>query len=1034
MRETFKIILIDLLIFLPLFAQENQIHFDHISTEQGLSQTTVFSIAQDSSGFMWFATEDGLNRYDGYTFKVYRNYSKDSNSISEIGVRKLFVDRNGNLWIITLGGKLDRFDPVEETFLHYSFENNNSPSLKVTIISIAEDNHGIITAASSAGVLYKFRKTENKFIPYKFKAKKRIPKNLHLQCMHIDKSGIIWLGAWEGLFGIVPNFEEIKRLPINQNKKNFNGGNAVFSITEDKTGKLWVAFINGGVGVFDKLNNSFKVYRHKEYLINSISSDRVMSIYCDTHSNIWIGTLDKGIDLYKPDKKKFLHYKYASQINWSLGSGAIFSIFEDRGGCLWFGTSGSGVSKYDRKRQFFSQISYNENISGSISHNAVLAICEDNSGALWVGTDGGGLDMRPPGVKKFKHFFRNPGSISSNSVTSIYADRSNIIWVGTDPGINNSAGNVFKYIRRGNSFVHLSKIKIKLGGVTTILEDNKGDMWIGTAADGIKRYIKNSDRVIEYRYNKDSTGCISGNSVFAAFEDSRGSLWFGTVSKGVNRFNRKDGTFKTFINDPENSATVSSNTVWCFAEDSTGAVWMGTWGGGLNKYNPDKETFKSFTTKDGLPSNIIYGMISYNDYLWIGTSRGITRFNTKTYKVKNYDDSDGLHNPEFNLGAYCKGKDGILYFGGTNGITFFNPAKIETNNFAPSIILTDFKVFDKRIHLKKSINYIKEIILSYKQNFFSFEFAALDYTAPGKNKYAYILEGVDKDWIYSGNRRFASYTNISPGEYNFRVKGSNNDGVWSSREAVVSVIITPPVWQTWWFRILSLLLLAAILYALHKYRLNKLLEVERTRIRIARDLHDDVSATITGMVYFSDAIENEIGERKTPVLQKLLTLIHESAESMQESMSDIIWSINPENDKWEIILPKFRRFASDLCESKGINYDIKIPETMPVKPLDMEKRRNLWLIFKEMVTNAVKHSGCTELKISISIKDDKICLIVSDNGKGFDSKINAEGNGLKNIKSRSKNLLGQVYLTSQHTGTKWELEIPVKAKVKQYGY
>ena len=287
-------------------------------------------------------------------------------------------------------------------------------------------------------------------------------------------------------------------------------------------------------------------------------------------------------------------------------------------------------------------------------------------------------------------------------------------------------------------------------------------------------------------------------------------------------------------------------------------------------------------------------------------------------------------------------------------------------------------------------------------------------------------EGVDKDWVYSGNRCYASYTDISPGEYIFHVKGSNNDGVWSKQEATIQIVITPPFWQTWWFRVITIIFFTLLLYAFYRYRLSKLLEVERTRVRIAQDLHDDVSATITGMVYFSDAIDKELGDLKTPILQKLISLIHESASSVQESMSDIIWSINPGNDKWEIVLPKFRRFASDLCESKSINYEIEIPDDMAVKPLDMERRKNLWLVFKEMVSNAVKHSGCTELKISLSVKENNLELVVSDNGNGFDPQKSFEGNGVKNIQSRASSLKGEVKLTTSHgNGTKWEFALPL---------
>ena len=1027
MRYGKIIIILPFIFVLSIFAQHQQIRFDHISIEQGLSQSTVFSIVQDSTGFMWFATQDGLNRYDGYNCTVYRNDPLDSNSISDIGIRKLYVDQYGNLWIITLSGKLDRFDPVREVFIHYKFEDISvSTPGNVRIISIAEEKNGKLWIGTTKGFLYEYEKEKDRFREFKFKTNKKLPENIHLQCLYIDHSGMMWLGSWEGLIGFNISTEEVIHYESSPNKNSI-GGNLIFDITEDNSGKLWVASANGGVSVLDKKNDSFEVYRYSAGKKNGISSDRVMSIYVDGHSNIWIGTLDKGVDLFKRDEEAFINYTHNPHFALSLGNGAIFSIFEDRSGSIWFGTSSGGVSKYDKKRQNFSQISHNVNDPLSLSHNVVLSICEDHTGALWIGTDGGGLNLRLSEEKKFKHYFRNPDESGSTSITSVYEDKSGKIWIGTDPGVNTSVGSVFNYNRDISSFICFDKIHLELGGVTAFWEDGFGDMWIGTTVDGIKRYKKTVNLVIGYKHNKLDSTSISGNSVFEIFEDSFGDLWIGTIQRGLNKFIRHDETFKRFLNDPADSTTISNNSVWCITEDNNGTVWMGTWGGGLNKYNRESESFQHFTMREGLPGNVIYSILpDSNDNLWISTTRGIARLNTITFEIKNYDDSDGLENLEFNQGAFCKGKDGNFYFGGTNGVTYFNPDAIMENQFVPKIVFTDFKVFDKQFPLEASINSVNEITLSYQQNFFSFEFAALDYTAPEKNQYSYKLEGVDKDWVDAGSRRYASYTDISPGEYIFHVKGSNNDGVWSKQEAIIMVIITPPFWQTWWFRIIALAFLASLLYAFHKYRLNKLLEVERTRIRIARDLHDDVSATITGMVYFSDAIDKEVGEKKSPMLQKLISLIHESATNVQESMSDIIWSINPENDKWEIILPKFRRYASDLCESKGINYKIDIPESITVKPLDMERRRNLWLIYKEMVTNAVKHSECSELLISISISGNELELTVADNGKGFDPGKLTEGNGVKNIYSRSTNVNGNVQLvTSPGKGTKWELVIPL---------
>jgi len=1010
-------------------AQDNQIRFNHISIEHGLSQASVFSIVQDKTGFMWFATQDGLNKYDGYSFTVYRHDPLDSNTVAGIGIKKLYVDSDGNLWVITLDNKLDRYDPDRALFIHYDLKVINPfDNSSVNISSIVEDVSGQLWICSGKGSLYRYNSEKDNFIYQKLNNDSEdLIGKVHVQCLFANSADIIWMGTWEGLIKINISSGKIKKFQNVPGNEHSLGGNMVFDITEDASGNLWVASVNGGVSVLNKRTGKFKVYRNNPADPKSLSSDRVFSIFKDSRSNIWIGTIDKGLDLFNNEDETFINFHHVPSLNWSISSGAVMSIYEDRSGAIWFATLSGGANRFNRRSQNFMHITHDASDKGSISQNTVLAVCEDNRGALWVGTDGGGVNLRLPGEENFEHYLQNPSGFGSNSITSIYEDRSGRIWIGTDPGVNTAAGGVFTYSKKTNTFIPFDKLDIKAGGITTFCEDTTGNIWIGTSADGVLRYDIENGRATSFKHDKNKQASISGNSVFAIYKDKQGSLWLGTVGKGLNRFDSETGTFESFLNNPENPNSISSNTVWCFNEDNNGNLWMGTWGGGLNIFNMENRTFKSFTVKDGLPSNVIYAILPDKDgSLWLSTSRGLVKFNTKDYSCKNYDNADGLQNIEFNQGAFCTSKDGRFYFGGTNGVTAFYPEEIIENQSVPTIVITNFNVFDKPLFPGQSIGSINEITLSYKQNFFSFEFAALDFTAPGKNQYSFMLEGVDKNWVDAGNRRFASYTDISPGEYKFKVKGSNNDGIWSETEATVSIIITPPFWQTWWFRILVLAFLAGLLYAFYRYRLNKLLEVERTRVRIARDLHDDISATITGIVYFSDAIEKEVGEKKTPMLQKLISLIHESATNVQESMSDIIWSINPENDKLETVIPKFRRYASDLCESKGINYDIQIPESFAGKSLTMEKRRNLWLVFKEMVTNAVKHSDCTELNISISIKDSILNLIVSDNGKGFDLDKPSEGNGVKNVYARSKSLNGEIKLiTEPGKGTEWELSIPI---------
>lgn len=1007
------------------FAQE-QNHFTHFTTEDGLSQSSVFSIVQDDIGFMWFATEDGLNKFDGNKFTVFRNDPDDSTSLPDLGIRKIYKDRSGKLWVLSLRGRLSRYNPQKNNFTRYYFatDKNKNP---LKIITLTEDADGNLYAVSTKGEFFIYDQKKNIFT-YK-KQNENIEKqfqSIHLQYVLGAKDGTFWIGTWEGLINFNPKTQQLKFYNYSAADPNSLGGDMVFNLAEDEAGKIWIASANGGVSVFNKATSKFKVYKHNPTKKNSISSNRIMGILIDSRKKIWIGTFDKGLDLFDPATETFTNFSHNPSIASSFSIGAVMSIYEDKNGGVWFGSGGGGINRYDPLNQNFYHIQHIPGNPSSISPNPVLAICEDHLGNLWIGSDGGGINIKEKNSSEFKNYLQNP-TFGSNAITVIYEDSKGNMWLSADPGADSPAGELIKYDRKTKTFSPFKNISIRIGGIAAIHEDKFGELWIATPSDGIHRYDPATGKEIIYRHDSNDPNSIGSNAIFSICEDSYGNLWFGSISSGLNLFNRENNSFTRFINDPKDKSSLGSNAVWCVVEDANKNLWIGTWGGGVNKFIREKKSFVRYTVEDGLSGNVVYGIIPDDEgNLWISSNKGLTKFNQATSNFKNFDKSNGLMINDFSAGAIFKSKDGRLFFGGNSGAISFDPKKIKENYFIPNVVITDFRVFDKPFHLDKSILFTDEINLTYDQNFFTIEFASLDYTAPEKNIFEYKLEEVDKDWIKSEGRRFASYTDISNGHYKFRVRGSNSSGIFNPREVVLKIIISPPFWKTWWFRLLALIAIALILYSLHKYRLNRLLEVERTRNKIARDLHDEVSASITGIVYFADAVKTEVKEKETPALKKLIGLISESAAQIQESMSDIIWSINPDNDDWNVVLPKFRRYASDLCESKGIKYNIEIPESFSGKSLKMEQRHDLWLVFKEIVTNAVRHSSCTEIEIKLFTDLDFLYLQISDNGIGFDSEIPSANNGVKNIRSRCKTLGGTAELiTSTGKGTQWKIKIPL---------
>jgi len=1020
-----SIILLSTFLIVNCFPQQ-QNHFTHFTTEDGLSQSSIFSIVQDDFGFMWFATEDGLNKFDGNKFTVFRNDPEDSTSLPDLGIRKIYKDRSGKLWVLTLRGRLSRYNPQKNNFTRYelNIDKNVNP---VKIITLTEDAVGNFYAVTTKGDFFVYDQKKNTFIYKKFNENiEKKFQSIHLQCVLGAKDGTFWIGTWEGLINFDPNTQQLKLYNSSESDPNSLGGDMVFNLAEDDNGNIWVSSANGGVSVFNKSTSRFKVYKYNPTHKNSISSNRIMGILIDSRKKIWIGTFDKSLDLFDPATGTFTNFSHNPSITSSFSIGAVMSIYEDKSGGVWFGTGGGGINRYDPLNQNFYHIQHIPGNPSSISPNPVLAICEDHLGNLWIGSDGGGINVKEKNSSEFKNYLQNP-KFGSNAITVIYEDSKGNIWIGADPGVDSPSGVLIKYDRKTNTFSPFQNISIKLGGISAIHEDKFGELWITTPSDGIHRYNSITEKEVVYRYDSNDSTSVSSNVIFSICEDSDGNLWFGSISSGFNLFNREHNSFTRFVNDPKDKSSLGSNAVWCIVEDANKNLWIGTWGGGINKYVKEKKKFVRYTVDDGLSGNVVYGIIPDDQgNLWISSNRGLTKFNPTNSVFRIYDKSNGLLINDFSAGAVFKAKDGTLYFGGNAGAISFDPTKVKENSFMPNVVITDFRVFDKSFLSDKSILFTDEINLAYDQNFFTIEFTSLDYTAPEKNIFEYKLEGVDKNWIKSKGSKFASYTDIGDGHYKFKVRGSNSSGKFNPQEAVLQIIIFPPFWKTWWFRLLAIIAVAIILYSLHKYRLNRMLEVERTRNRIARDLHDEVSASITGIVYFADAIKTEVEEKETPALKKLIGLISESATHIQESISDIIWAINPDNDDWNVILPKFRRYASDLCESKGIKYNIEIPESLSGKSLKMEQRHDLWLVYKEIVTNSVKHSLCTEIEIKLFSDQDYLHLMISDNGVGFDSKIPSANNGLKNIRSRCKTLASKAELiTSKGNGTQWKIKIPL---------
>jgi len=1023
--KSFTISLLCFVAFDTVYAQE-QVQFEHISVEQGLSHPQVNAILQDSRGFLWIGTLDGLNKYDGYTFTTYKHIPEDPTSISDHWIDDLYEDTSGRLWIGTQNG-LNLFDYSSETFSHFKDDSQNS----------------------------------------------------RIRTIYEDRSGALWVGTQEsGLNRFDPAQQEFKAFKHEPENPASLSHNMVIAIHEDNNGNLWVGTLGGGLNLFDQKTETFSHISKNSRNSDGFAMDNILTIYEDSFGKLWIGTYGEG--LYRVDSEDLAGTKsfdgYQPQFSRFLEGNGASVIKEDRYGTLWVGTFGSGLFKYDREKQTFENFRHDPQNPNALSDDYVQAILEDRSGNFWIGTYEG-LNKRQIKSKNFSHYQfsalrpyaseeieawainetkqthliigTNNGvyqldrsknkiteiplpipseKLSSINFQAVEVDRFGQIWLGT------FGYGVYKFDPTSGNFETFSKktndsTSLKNNFVIAIREDRVGQIWIGTLG-GLNKFNRESNNFVRLRYEPSDASKLRYNSFQTIYEDRRGQIWLGTFGGGLLKLDPKTHQFQHYTHNPKNPNSISHNIVTSIVEDRAGFLWLGT-KSGLNRFDPQTGGVTRYFEDAGFAGSYYNGIVIDNDNnLWLITeTQGIARVNIedpKKLRIRNFDAKDGLQSNQFNLGAFYKSRDGELFFGNKKGLIRFDPAQIKENTYIAPIVLTAFKKFNEFAPLDSAISEKEELSLSYRDNFISFEFAALDYTVPKKNRYAYKMEGFDSDWIYTGNRRYASYTNLEPGDYIFRVKGSNNDGVWNEEGASVKIIIKPPFWQAWWVQILAFSAIAGLLVLTHKYRVSRLLEVERTRNRIAQDLHDNVGATLSSISYFAQAIESESDVEKEPVLKKFLTLIRESSSEAQEAISDIIWSIDPTNDRWEKVLAKFRRHASDLFESKSIQYDIEIPDSISVKKLDMERRRNLWLIFKEITTNIAKHSECSQATIKLSAEDKQIQLTVEDDGKGFDANGDTGRNGIKNIRARANLLKATVNLeTTPGEGTCWELRFGV---------
>ncbi len=869
------IFLIALFFPLYLFSIENK--FSYLTPENGLSQGNVTWILQDSKGFMWFGTYSGLNRFDGYRTKIFNHSSTDSLSLSHEHISVMDEDSEGKLWIGTVGGGVSIYYSASGSFRRIQQLGTDSNSITLRSISdlkcgpdnniwVLEENFGLFVFDTELNLIKSYLPDVNDL--------NALPA-MPLHGILFDTSGACWVGAGNGtLCKLNQEANSFERITFENRVAAADDG--IRSMYRDKDGRFWIGTTSQGAYMFDPVSYKYVNYRKEDPVLH-ISGNTVMAFCDDWDGNFLIGIDGGGINVINGSSGAMEYINYEAGNPESISTNGIYRLYIDRSETLWVGTYAGGVNYQGRYRYKFKNFAPVAGDTNSLSYKNVTSIIEDHDGDIWVGTDGGGLNKFSIQRNTFTRYRANPDNpnwLQTDVVIHMMQDNEGDLFLGSySHGLtifNPEAGTFKQYLPSDS-------IENSIRGFHPwfIFQDSYDVYWIGLLAVGLDRFDKTTETFTNYPSITTDPTTLNNPNIKIIYEDSKQNMWVGTEGGGLHLYNREEDNFTQFYYDPDREGSLSNNDVREIYEDKKGRLWIGT-NIGLNLMRQDSiGLFEVLTIEDGLPNNTINGILEDDEgNLWISTNGGISKFNPELKTFRNYNKTDGLQGNEFNYTASLKSSTGDFYFGGKDGFNVFKPEKIIENRNIPNIVLTDFQIFNKsvdKIKVRKkgkkiyqNISEVTEMKISYKQNVIAFEFAALDYSNPGKNQYKYMLEGFDKDWtVVSADKRYASYSNLSGGKYVFRVIGSNSDGLWNEEGLSIKLKVTPPFWKRKSFIILSLLIIAYLIMRYVRERQQKV-------IRDKKILEDKVSAGL-----------EEVEKQKNEVLAKTKAL-EEKIESEKE--------------------------------------------------------------------------------------------------------------------------------------------------------
>jgi ligand-binding sensor domain-containing protein/signal transduction histidine kinase len=998
-----------------------QTYFEQLSIKDGLPRTTIIGVNQDARGFLWVSTYDGLARYDGYTFINYIHRPDDSTSLGQGGIRHICVDHFGVLWAATDHG-VSRFISSSESFTTYSPDSPLGSGLSNNSVRyIYEDKRGELWVGTADG-LNRFDRERNTFVRFHIDSiDARQSGHDLIRAIVEDLDGRLLLGTNDGVVVLNREGRSITRLQHNPNDPGSLSSDRITCLAVDRTGALWVGTHHDGLNRLPRGGTRFERYRHMLSDPSSISSDQVNQILMDHSGELWIATNGGGLEKYDPSTNGFIHHKKNILVRGSLSSDLVTCLFEDKAGVLYVGTDFGGLNILDRRKHRITLYEGVPGRPGSLSESHVHAVYEDpaDSGrTLWVGTRGGGLnlfDRRHGTFRAFMYNQRDQFSISDNIVRCIARDNQGFVWAGTNNGLNRLDPRTGKFKRYQSH--PLAPQGLRMNGILGLFVDRMGTLWVGTGGGGLEEYDQEHDAFIHHVHDPADSNSISDDVIWCIMEDHNGFLWIGTNDGGLNRYDRSQRRFSHYMHAIGATNSITSNKVLSLCEDHAGSLWIGTAGAGLNRFDPASGGFVNYAEQHGLTAKTIQAIVEdKHGCLWLSTPRAILRFDPRSESSTAYDVFNGLQSNEFQVNAGCRSVTGEIFFGGIEGLNSFFPEQIEQSNQAPPVAITGLQLFSKpvfygmqvdgRVPLDTSIIEKSSLMFSYADEVFTLEFAALDFSPSTKKRYVYKMDGYEEHWNLTGERHFATYRRLPAGHYVFRLHATDPAGTWTDGGTALSIVITPPFWETWWFRILGIALVGGVLLMGHTLRTRRIrLRTQELEERVmertaqldgankdleafAYSVSHDLRAPLRAIDGFSLILEEDHAPSLTADARRLITVVRSEVKRMGTLIDDILTfsrlgraTMHPSEIPMTALVIDVYRAITTPEQREKMRFSVA---ELPSAPGDLALLRQVW---SNLISNAVKFSSQQDvpaIEIGSRIAGADVTYLVRDNGVGFD--------------------------------------------------